>query len=301
MKLENAIRFWVDDSGYRQIQAEFSKRQHAGNIKYAASNLISNDYNIGRVNDAIETIRDAMVPSDKIEIYYRGDMLKLRKPHIREGFFAVTRDPKKAECYGECKENIYKVIVSKDVPRISFLAEGDETLLADGMVYEYSADNSTITVRTPTEANKLPYLGNLYKEQKNIKNARDKLLFERTLDKLYCYSFEEPDEDIGYIGDCDESVLSGFKDKLIEEKINILKIRLNILQNLDLYKDNIPFYVSQDIGKDSDYVISILKELLNLSIGGKRSKKLRQRRQTSRSKYYTRRKKFAKNKTLKHI
>ncbi len=274
MKLEDAIQFWVDENGFRQIQAEFSKRQH-GNIRYAQSNLISNKINQDKVVDAIETIKDSMISAEKPEIYYRGISLNIKEPHIREGFFSVTRDPKKAETYG----NVYKVIVSKEVPRISFLAEGDETLLSDGMVYEYSKDSKTIYVRTPQESNILPFLGNLYKRQKNIKNTRAKESYGKIIDKLYCYSFEEPNVNVGYIGDCNENNknIQAFKTKSIGEKIDMIKLRINRLLSKQKFINDISFIISSEIGDSQENIKNIISEIIKMT-GGNYKKTRRNKR-----------------------
>jgi hypothetical protein len=230
MKLEDAIAFWVTENGYRLIQTLFSKRAH-GNTKYAQSNLLEAGHDLSEAEDVIETLKEAMEPGTKEEVYYRGSPSKITKTHRREGFFAVTKDPAKAATYGD----LYTVRVHKDVPRLSFAAEGGETLLSDGMVYTY--EGKTIRIRPPAAGNNaVPYLGNLYVTQRNAAALEKRAKYENLLNYVYCYSLETPDADVGFIGDCDMDILEDFKKKPLEERLALLKAQLAAI-SASGYKD----------------------------------------------------------------
>lgn len=273
MKLEDAIDFWVSETGFRQIQAYFSKRIHRGEIKYAQNNLLESTNDLTMAENAIETLKDAMRPGKGTDVYWRGDIEPMHTNHVREGFFAVTRDQKKAETYG----TVYKVYVSKDVPRISFLKEGDETLLADGMVYEFNKEQNAIFVRPPVSANRLPYLGNLYKTRKARKNAEQQQLLERYIGNIYCYSFEIPEIPGIYEGYCEESILSDFNKLSILQRCKTLVQRLDTMPNKEEYLGELPFLLNtseQTIKK----VLRDVAELAKLSNGGRRRRLQRRTR-----------------------
>jgi hypothetical protein len=279
MKLEEALTFWVSESGYRQIQTVFSKKVHSGKSKYAQMNLLDPETltNLSKAEDAIHTIRNAMIPGTKTEIYYRGSPSMITQSHIREGFFSVTRDKEKAAEYGP----VYEVVVDKQVPRISFSAEGGETLLGNGMVYEYKG--SRIYVSMPKNGN-IPYLGNLYQSRKTHENDTKRNKYDTLINMLYCYSFETPDEDVGYIGDCDTSIVDAFRTLPFNERVQKLKLRLNELTNKDAFLNDISYIL--DIS--SANVNKLLDEVM---MGGakaktrktKRSKSLKIRSQHRRS------------------
>lgn len=245
MKLTDAIDFWVTESGYRQVQNYLSRRAHSGSTKYALANntAAANNRHIGNV---VETLRSAMEPAKKQEVYYRGSPSGITNTHRREGFFAVAYSPEKAESYGK----VFRVYVDADVPRIQFGAEGGEVLLADGMVYEYPAPDR-IHVRTPTTTSNaaLSLLGNLYSKRKAAATAKRTRNTQDVMSLLYCYSLATPDEVLGYgdIPECDKTLLETFSEKPIEERITLLAESLTAVKeagNFDLLKDDIPLLFS---------------------------------------------------------
>jgi hypothetical protein len=256
MKLKEALDFWISENGFRQIQSLFSKRIHSGEVKYAQSNFLESITNLELAEDAIATIKDYMQPGKYTETYWRGDSEPIEINHIREGFFPVTRDIKKAETYGK----LYKVIVDKNVPRISFMAEGDETLLADGMVYTY--DGNTVYVRPPTmENHNLQYLGNLYKTKKTAKNKQKQEKLEHIINKIYCYSFEIPNEFGIYEGICDEEILNRFNKQSLSEKYKVLTKRLEDMPNSGEYMEDLHLL----LGITKKELKSLLEEITFLS------------------------------------
>ena len=138
MDLENAVKYWVSESGYRKIQSELSRRSHKGVSKYALENYIEHtNKETEKAREAADILQSEMKPSSMVKQFYRGMPSKITNTHIREGFFSVTSDRKKAESYGE----VYTVLVDKDVPRLNIHTEGGETLVAPGMVYRFRPTN----------------------------------------------------------------------------------------------------------------------------------------------------------------
>ena len=172
MKLEDALRFWISESGYRKIQNLLSQKMHKGVSKYALSNLINLDKekDTEETEDAIETILAAMEPENMDKEYFRGSPSKIKNTHIREGFFSVTKDRKKAEAYGD----VYRVLVDRKVPRLSFSAEGDETLIAPGMKYVFEGNTVKVSVPSVEEKAVVPLMGNLYSAKKSMKEEEEK-------------------------------------------------------------------------------------------------------------------------------
>lgn len=279
MKLEDAIAFWVTENGYRLIQTAFSKRAH-GNTKYAQSNLLEAGHDLSEAEDAIETLKEEMKPGTKTEVYYRGSPSKIVKTHRREGFFAVAKDPAKAATYGD----LYTVRVHKDVPRLSFAAEGGETLLSDGMVYSY--EGKTINIRPPTaDNNALPYLGNLYVTQRNAAAIQKRMKYENLVNFVYCYSLETPEAGVGYFGDCDLEVLEDFKKKPIEERLALLKEQIAAISasgNKDQFVSDIGTVLKYE-GRISDTSeLGVFVEEVMSSMGGRRKRRVTRKLNRSR-------------------
>ncbi len=248
MKLEKAIKFWVSENGYRQIQTLFSIRKH-GKSKYALTNLLEQNSlsDLSEAADAIETLQDAMKVGQKEEMYYRGEPSFVQTPHIREGFLSLTKDPQKAASYG----NVYTVLLEKDVPRLSFQSEGDETLVKDGMMYRY--DNGIIHISLPN--NSAAYLGNLYQSQKQKKNRQVGEKTDRIVNMLYCHSFETPQEDLGYVGEYDDSCLDQFRTLTFEERLKKLQSQLKTLPNKEEFLD----FMSIILQIDKKELVSIVE------------------------------------------
>jgi len=264
MKLEDAISFWVSESGYRQIQNYLSKKAH-GTSKYALVDLIESNANSDMLEDAIETLRAAMEPSIRTETYYRGCPLQIKERHIREGFFSVTRDLKKAEAYGV----LYKVLVDAAVPRLQFAAEGGEVLLHDGMLYTYTGN--TINVSLPPNNRNIPFLGNLYIQQKQKKDLVEKEKIETILSYLWCFMQSEPDAYGIYSEEaCEPSILEEFRTKHAVEKYELVQEKLRTYN----YKDSLFSEVASLLGHSE-------KEVQNL-VGGRTQRRGRKTRNKSR-------------------
>jgi hypothetical protein len=265
MKLEEAIDFWVTENGHRQIQTLFSIRTHAGTSKYALTHFLERESlsDLSEASDAIETLQDAMEVDQKDEMYYHGSPSLIQTSHIREGFLSLTKDLEKAASYGV----VYKVILDKNVPRLSFQREGGETLVKDGMMYQY--DNGTIYITTPTGKAPEPYLGNLYQSQKQTKNRQSGEKADRIVNMLYCHSFEIPEEDIGYIGEYDDSCLDKFRTLPFSERLQKLQTRMKTLPNKQEFLNFMAIILQID-----------KKELVSLVEfqGGKRKTRHRSRR-----------------------
>jgi len=283
MELEDAIKYWVTESGYRQIQTLLSKNIH-GKSKYAMTNLLESPNNITETKTArkaIKTLRSAMEPGTKQEIFWRGSPSKITEPHRREGFFAVTRDKKKAEAYGD----VFQIVVDKNVPRISFSAEGDETLIMNGMIYTYDIPHKKIFVKLPKNNTNvaLPYLGNLYTVRKT---ARNKELAERAeylMELLYKCSFEEPDNALGYLGICpelSETTEKQFNKKSLDVRYKLLAERLKLLKEsgvIDEFLENIPLH-NKKWKTDVQQIVKNTFELNKLSAGRRIAKRLSRRK-----------------------
>jgi hypothetical protein len=282
MNLDDAIRFWTTETGYRKIQSLFSKRIHSGKSKYALNDMIENENNMSDATNAINIIRNNMIPANKNKTYYRGSPSRIDNNHLREGFFAVTTSKKKATSYGD----VYKVIINKNVPRISFSAEGDETLILDGMLYKYDKAAKEIHVSVPKNNNTFPYLGNLYQTRKKALNNVENKKTQFYLDKLYRCSFEEPDKDLGFIGECpDKGNNNDFETKTLLEQFSILNERLNTLKKsgvLEQFLNDLELNAiipKEDLNK----ILKSIKDLQNVNLlnkkeGGKYKKTRRNKR-----------------------
>lgn len=277
MKLEDAIAFWVTENGYRLIQTVFSQRAH-GKSKYAQKNLLEEGHDLSEAEDAIEALKSAMEPSNREEVYFRGSPSQITNTHRREGFFAVAHTREKAGTYGD----VYTVRVHKDVPRLRFGAEGGEVLLSDGMVYTY--EGKTIHVRPPSSANgALPYLGNLYEAKRAEKNAETAKKYDALINFLYCYTFEEPDENIGYMGDCDHEKLKEFEGKPRAERIAALKDQLKTLPDQEKFLSDISLAVIQlGLLQKADELTAFVKQVETL-VGGSRIRRSTRRTRRKRS------------------
>jgi hypothetical protein len=219
--------------------------------------------NIPLAREAIRAIQNAMNTATKSETMYRGDDEQIHESHIREGFFSVTHDKEKAAEYGK----VYKVILEKDVPRLSFQAEGDETLIMNGM--KYTVKDDTITVSVPSDNNaSAPYLGNLYQSRKMAKNKEHNAKTMSILSDLYCYSFEEPDTFGIYMGDCEEPVRTKFDTLSLEEKLRTLRKRLHEMPNREAFLAEMPVIMNVNVSQ----LDGIVKELMS---GGRHKKELR--------------------------
>jgi hypothetical protein len=288
MLLKEAITYWVTESGYRQVQSYLSRQAHAGITKYALANAINTtETNDSYLADVVETLRSAMEPSDKEKIYYRGDPSEIKTTYIREGFFAVSLTPDKAESYGK----VYKVYVDADVPRLQFEAEGGEVLLANGMVYEYPGPY-IIHVRTPKTAadSALPFLGNLYATRKAKANAKLSSDTLYVMSRLYCISLITPDNVLGYgnIPACDDALLAEFSARPVEDQISILKknlIALKVTGHLDLLKSDIVFLFPE---KYQAIALKTIDDILTFNIGGYRKKRKTRRRGQKKSRIISR-------------
>ena len=283
MNLSDAIDFWVTESGYRRIQNYLSRQAHAGASKYALANAVNTTTSTApNVSDAIETLRDAMKPAAKTEIYYRGSPSGITNTHRREGFFSVAKTKEKAAAYG----TPYTVRVDADVPRLSFAAEGGEVLLADGLVYEYPSPG-VIHVRRPTSAvdGSIPFLGNLSVRRKTVAASKGVADLKYIVGRLYCYSLSPPDEVMGYLETtaCDPEVLRDFEEKPPAAQITALKERLTGLKkdgHLDTFKEDIPLAFPTEMkGKVAEVIETTLA---SNHVGGRRRRqtrrKLKQRR-----------------------
>lgn len=226
MRLKEAIEFWVSESGFRQIQDFLSKQVH-GNSKYAAANLLWNNYNIGYIQDAIETLREAMEPAEKMETYYRGSPSQITNTHRREGFFSLAHTPEKAATYG----TVYTVRVKPGVPRLKIPFEGGEVLLHDGMMYDYK--DRTITVSVPKATNTIPFLGNLYTRRKRMEEMKMKEKINRIIGYLWCYLHLTPNEFGIYEEECDLGLLGDFGKLPDAEKLAKIREILPTYENKD--------------------------------------------------------------------
>lgn len=282
MKLEDAIKYWVTESGYRQIQTLLSKNIH-GKSKYAMTNLLESPNNITEIKkarEAIKTLRSAMEPGTKQETFWRGSPSEITESHKREGFFAVTRDKKKAEAYGD----VFQIMVDKNVPRISFSAEGDETLIMNGMIYTYDIPHKKIFVRSPNNSNiALPYLGNLYTVRKTAKNKEVAERAEYLIELLYKCSFEERNDELGYLGMCPELSETGekeFNKKSFDVRYKLLAERLKLLKEsgtLDEFLENIPLH-NKKWKTEVEQIVKNTFEFNGLSAGRRITKRLKRRK-----------------------
>lgn len=268
MNLSDAIAFWVTENGYRQIQTVFSRRIHKGVNTYLQTNLLESNTlaNLIHAEEAIDTLREAMEPGTKRDIFYRGDSGKIRQTHLREGFFSVTRDQEKAAEYGK----VIKVILEKEVPRLEFQAEGGEILVKDGMKYTIRDDIMYVSVPI-TNNTSMPYLGSLYQSKKtaNNKQIADKL--NKMINNLYCFSFEIPDEYEIYIGDCEESIKTEFAKLPFQEKLQKLRDRLNEMPYRKAFLESAPLL----LGIDEFQLQDLLKEVMQ---GGHQQNRRKTRR-----------------------
>lgn len=243
MKIEDAIAFWKTETGYRRIQDSLSRSIH-GKSKYAQTNLIDTIYNISYVKDAIETLRAAMKPALHIENYFRGSPSNITETHRREGFFSVTRDPKKAAAYG----TVYSVSVNPDVPRLQIEASrGNEVLLCDGMIYTYSRKN--ISVSTPTKMNRSPYLGNLYTRRKNEKEREERMKLDIVLIRMWCLLQSVPDEDGIFTTECDMSEIETFQTYSFPKKLQMIKERIADYPYKDALFSEVAISVKENVRK----------------------------------------------------
>lgn len=255
MKLSDAIAFWVTENGYRQIQTVFSRRIHKGYNTYAQTHMLelNSRKDMGMVEEAIEVLQEAMEPGTKRETYYRGDIDIIRQQHLREGFFSVTRDPEKAAAYGD----VFHVVLEKEVPRLRIESEGGEILVKDGM--KYSFRDNTMYVSVPNSNNSaIPYLGSIYQSKKMENNKHTAIKLNKFINDLYCYSFEEPDEDGFYLGDCEESRKTEFVKLPLEERLHKLRNRLREMPHRDAFLESAPFF----LGIDSSRLSELLKEVM---------------------------------------
>lgn len=220
MKLRDAIDFWGEESGQRQIQQQLSEQTH-GTSKQRLSEMLNaaQKNNRAKVEDAIQTLLDAMETAPSERIYQRGSEARIRKPHIREGFLSLTTDPKKAQTQGET----VKVRVPANIRRLSFEKEGNETLLEPGLRVTQSTDG-VMEISKRSTSNTLPFQGNLVQEERQkaaIQLAQKTLT---ALHQLYCFLISPPDEVLGQIGlDCDEDDVAEFGAKSVEEQIGIVR------------------------------------------------------------------------------
>lgn len=256
MKLEDAVDFWASESGFRQIQDYLSRKLH-GVSKYAQANYLWNIYNTRRVEDAIETLRDAMEPAEDTEVYYRGSPSRITNTHKREGFFSLAYTPEKAATYGK----VYKVYVKPEVPRLKVAVEGGEVLLHDGMQYKYG--DGTITVSMPTN-NSVPFLGNLYTRRREAGDKAQREKIERILGYILCYLQLTPEDGI-YYESCDPEVLVEFSKLTLTDKFAKVRELLPAYE----YKDELFSEVAMMLNEPEQTIRNL--------VGGRRRRRRGQR------------------------
>jgi hypothetical protein len=194
-------------------------------------------YNLQTITDAIETMRDAMEPAPKREIYYRGITSDIRNTHRREGFFSVTKDPKKAQTYG----TVFKIVVDPDVPRIEFGAEGGEILLSDGLTYRYDGDFIYVSKNNTSH----PFLGNLINAKRERNRIAEKARINSILNRLFEFLSSPRNNVVGYTGtNYDETEYDQFK--LLDLELKLKKIK-ELWSSVDKEKFKEDFFVATKI------------------------------------------------------
>ena len=122
-----------------------------------------------------------------------------------------------------------------------------------------NVEEKTIHVSTPKSNNNFPFLGNLYNRKLKAKMNELNREYELIIDYLYCFSMSEPDEILGYTGECDETVLAKFRKKSLEDKQKTLREQIGRLS--DENRNSLIEITALLLKQNQDKVESIVKEL----------------------------------------
>jgi hypothetical protein len=138
MKLEDALRIWRSDKGYRKINSflvgtDKDYPYHPKNNQTMKLDGVRHD-----IEDAIATLKRHMKPSPTEITYYRGGSSNSKKSFIKKSFISVSTSKEQAESFVDQPVGgvLYKIIVDPNVKRIDVGIE-DEVLLEDNLFWEY--------------------------------------------------------------------------------------------------------------------------------------------------------------------
>lgn len=138
LNIQTALHIWTFDKGYRTINSFLIGSKSPADYKYHQENNDRIEYNHNTYNtkDVIDLIKSNMVPSDKAEIYFRGDTQQLQYSSFKKSFISVTKDEEQAKSFIDDGCCLYKVIVDDSVKRCNTGVE-NEVLLENNLYWNY--------------------------------------------------------------------------------------------------------------------------------------------------------------------
>lgn len=219
LDIDTAIRIWITDEGYRKINSYLSGSKSRRDYIYHQTdneniNFENNDY---KTIDIINTIKNNMKESNKVETYYRGGSENSKKSYIKKSFISVTTDEEQAKSFvDECC--LYKITVEPSVKRYNTGVE-NEVLLENNLYWDYiGKENNYYLVNISNETNVIQHETNVIQKEKNMNEdlTEEELntMFEDYKDECSILDIEmTPDGFIDYI-----SNVTSNKNKISYEK-----------------------------------------------------------------------------------